>query len=100
MKGESSQHSRLAREFRENTGFWAAFQRFLTDAPDPDVKTISHPKISKLLDIVAAHFTALGKNSRVMIFSQYRDSVADIVATLNQCPLIKVSSALVIIFGV
>ena len=51
-----------------------------------------HPKLVKLLEIVVAHFGrgGGGGDSRVMIFSQFRDSVNEIVAALNTSPVIKV----------
>ncbi len=48
----------------------------------------------RLGEIVRNHFEIAGdeaKDSRVMIFSQYRDSVAEIVSSLNGVsPMIKV----------
>lgn len=60
----------------------------------------SHPKLQKLEEVVLEHFRALeGRgasssrgpaNTRVMIFSQYRESVQEISDMLSQhAPLIK-----------
>lgn len=55
--------------------------------------SVSHPKLNKLQEIVLEHFQRAqreGRETRVMIFSQYRDSVHEIVALLDQhAPLIK-----------
>ncbi|ODM89935.1 Fanconi anemia group M protein [Orchesella cincta] len=55
--------------------------------------TLSHPKLSILKDIVYQHFLAYAiKNdsTRVMIFSQYRDSVQEIGNMLNSLrPMVK-----------
>ncbi|KAI9552091.1 hypothetical protein GHT06_022428 [Daphnia sinensis] len=54
---------------------------------------VSHPKLTKLKEIVLEHFQQAEKENRptrVMIFSQYRDSVNEIVALLEEyAPLIK-----------
>lgn len=54
---------------------------------------ISHPKIEKLRDVVVEHFNKFkedGKDTRVMIFSQFRESVDEIVACLASFrPLVK-----------
>lgn len=47
-----------------------------------DVNFYSHPKLKWLQDILLAHFSA--SDSRVMIFSQYRDSVVDICEFLHR----------------
>ena len=53
---------------------------------------LGHPKLEKLRDVVTAHFESKkGVETRVMIFSQYRDSVQEIAALLHQYrPLVKV----------
>eukprot|EP00095_Tigriopus_kingsejongensis_P003009 maker-scaffold170_size291898-snap-gene-0.16 protein:Tk03009 transcript:maker-scaffold170_size291898-snap-gene-0.16-mRNA-1 annotation:"hypothetical protein LOTGIDRAFT_127429" len=55
---------------------------------------LGHPKLEKLRDMVVAHFQtkqAEGLDTKVMIFSQYRDSVQEITACLHSHrPLIKV----------
>ena len=63
----------------------------------------SHPKLGKLEEVVLEHFrshldpqqqgAAVGGNTRVMIFSQYRESVQEIADMLSQHqPLIKAMS--------
>ncbi|KAH3731696.1 Fanconi anemia group M protein [Pelomyxa schiedti] len=50
----------------------------------------NHPKLSKLEEIVKEHFETQ-PDSRVMIFTQYRDSVNDIALLLKSCePLVHV----------
>ena len=53
---------------------------------------LGHPKLEKLRDVVKAHFeNNKDIETRVMIFSQYRDSVQEIAALLHQYrPLVKV----------
>ena len=80
-------------------------RRLLKSIPKPNSLFSSHPKLKKLEEIVIKHFESTKENSvtathsqtvqntRVMIFSQYRDSVQEITAVLNKHqPLIKVMS--------
>ena len=56
---------------------------------------IGHPKLVQLRDIMLGHFRACEnpKGSRVMIFSQFRDSVQEISRMLSEYkPLVKVMS--------
>ncbi|XP_052832777.1 Fanconi anemia group M protein [Octopus bimaculoides] len=59
---------------------------------------LGHPKLEKLLEIVVSHFKNFQKENgnletRVMIFSQYRNSVTDIAEMLKrERPLIKAMS--------
>ncbi|KAF8766692.1 Fanconi anemia group M protein like [Argiope bruennichi] len=58
-------------------------------------KKPGHPKLEKLLEVVLQHFNCVNKvkDTRVMIFSQYRDSVQEITDMLNHYkPMIKVMS--------
>ncbi|KAJ3439238.1 fanconi anemia group m protein [Anaeramoeba flamelloides] len=49
-----------------------------------------HPKLSKLKSIVADHFSNnVNKDTRVMIFSIFRDSVSDITQALLNVPNVK-----------
>jgi ATP-dependent DNA helicase MPH1 len=55
---------------------------------------VGHPKLTALADTVLNHFMDKGENSatRVIVFSEYRDSAEDIVRMLNgHRPLIKAS---------
>ena len=61
----------------------------------------SHPKLQKLEEVVTNHFRGCqaggsdgeGEGSRVMIFSQYRESVREIADMLSRhAPLVKVMS--------
>lgn len=79
-------------------------RRLLKSIPKPNSLFSSHPKLKKLEEIVVKHFEAakenLGEistqtplNTRIMIFSQYRDSVQEITAVLSKYqPLVKVMS--------
>ena len=54
----------------------------------------SHPKLNKLEEVVLEHFhTAANSETRVMIFSQYRESVQEITDMLvRHAPLVRVMS--------
>ncbi|OAA33010.1 ATP-dependent DNA helicase mph1 [Moelleriella libera RCEF 2490] len=55
---------------------------------------VGHPKLTALADCVLNHFMDQGNDSptRVIVFSEYRDSAEDIVRTLNKHrPLLKAS---------
>lgn len=77
-------------------------RRALMNVPKPSATFKSHPKLMKLKEIVLEHFEKFqdksganvrGVATRVMIFSQYRDSVNEIVAMLAQHkPLVRVMS--------
>ena len=77
-------------------------RRALMNVPKPSTTFKSHPKLMKLKEIVLEHFTKFqdmdvankkGVATRVMIFSQYRDSVNEIAALLAQHkPLVRVMS--------
>ena len=79
-------------------------RRLLKSIPKPNSLFSSHPKLKKLEEIVVKHFENSKENfenassqtilsTRVMIFSQYRDSVQEITAVLNKYqPLVKVMS--------
>ena len=77
-------------------------QRALMNVPKPSTTFKSHPKLLKLKEIVLEHFEKFqGENggekkgvaTRVMIFSQYRDSVNEIAAMLSRHkPVVRVMS--------
>ena len=53
-----------------------------------------HPKLQKLMEVLHEHFASDGSNSRVIVFTSLRDTVFDIVGTLerNKHPSIKAKS--------
>ena len=77
-------------------------RRALMNVPKPSATFKSHPKLMKLKEIVLEHFQTFqdksgadskGVTTRVMIFSQYRDSVNEIAALLAyHKPLVRVMS--------
>lgn len=77
-------------------------RRALMNVPKPSTTFKSHPKLLKLKEIVLEHFEKFqgksdedskGVATRVMIFSQYRDSVNEIAALLSRHkPLVRVMS--------
>lgn len=56
-------------------------------------QVVGHPKLAKLEEIILEHFRSFASNeggTRVMVFSQYRDSVKEITTRLNRHqPLVK-----------
>ena len=71
------------------------FQFGDADSQEDDRIVLGHPKLEKLRDMVLEHFRSKEKEgeetTRVMIFSQYRDSVQEITACLHGYrPLVKV----------
>ncbi|KAJ1852905.1 3'-5' DNA helicase, partial [Coemansia sp. RSA 2703] len=57
---------------------------------------LGHPKLEKMVEVVSEHFSRLQKGSdvakstRIIIFSQYRGSVSEIVGVLHRkCPLVR-----------
>ncbi|XP_077522214.1 FA complementation group M isoform X1 [Amblyomma americanum] len=56
-------------------------------------QVMGHPKLAKLEEIILEHFRSFASNeggTRVMVFSQYRDSVKEITTCLNRHqPLVK-----------
>ena len=75
-------------------------RQVLQHFPRPDPSFKSHPKLVKLEEIVLEHFERFSAeasdscvNTRVMIFSQYRDSVKEITCLLSKHrPLVRVMS--------
>ena len=84
-----SNHSRL-----NNSRPQLLTQFGTSQKPDIIEFPLGHPKLEKLRDTVVAHFNAKKAENvatRVMIFSQYRDSVQEITAMLHMYkPLVKV----------
>lgn len=77
-------------------------KRLLKSIPKPLKNFASHPKLKKLEELVLDHFRKYDGNdsnsenkvkSRIIIFSQYRDSVQEITAVLTKHePMVKVMS--------
>lgn len=99
--------SRAKAEIMRNPDFVAILDDLKRQIGADDVSKssslIGHPKLTKLKDIVLAHFQGWDaqlegeknalKESRVMIFSQFRDSVEDISHMLSKHkPLVRVMS--------
>lgn len=59
---------------------------------DETIKTSNHPKLRKLADLLTIFFSdpMHADKSKVIVFTQYRDSAKEIKAFLdNKCPLVK-----------
>ncbi|KAG6005265.1 3'-5' DNA helicase [Claviceps maximensis] len=84
--------SKYKRQIVEHAGF-----RKMMDKVSGWLKTdgfVGHPKLTALADCVLNHFMDQGEGSatRVIVFSEYRDSAEDIVRELNKHqPLLKAS---------
>lgn len=48
-------------------------------------KSIDHPKLVKLAEIIKKEFKS-GKNTRVLVFNHFRDSIGTVVNALNELP--------------
>ncbi|CAG5866520.1 unnamed protein product, partial [Menidia menidia] len=99
--------SRAKNELQRTPMFMALYHdmktKFAKPATGPDEPFIySHPKLERLEEVVLQHFRVWaessadnngpqGENTRVMIFSSFRESVQEIAAMLNRhSPLIRV----------
>lgn len=90
-------HNRTRTELMKQPGFIKLMDQLkLKYGDDISRLHVSHPKLTKLEEIVVEHFKRCKSENvttRVMIFSQYRDSVHEIVAILMEhSPLIKAMS--------
>ncbi|XP_060063063.1 Fanconi anemia group M protein-like [Ylistrum balloti] len=111
VSGEKG-HGRTKTELMKNAGFVELMEKLRSQfASDPNIRLsqkykdgvkTGHPKMQKLEEVVVNHFNNFLKDgsveeksqaTRVMIFSQYRDSVSEITDILMQHqPLVKVMS--------
>ncbi|PVV02623.1 hypothetical protein BB560_002920 [Smittium megazygosporum] len=58
----------------------------------PPGRIFSHPKLQSIVDIILDHFKNHGDQTRIIVFTQYRGSVDEIVSTLKKYePQIKPS---------
>lgn len=90
-------HNRTRTELLKQPGFIRLMDQLKLKYGDNISRlNVSHPKLTKLEEIVVEHFKRCHSENfptRVMIFSQYRDSVHEIVAILMEhAPLIKAMS--------
>eukprot|EP01122_Echinamoeba_exundans_P011387 TRINITY_DN4514_c0_g1_i1.p1 TRINITY_DN4514_c0_g1~~TRINITY_DN4514_c0_g1_i1.p1 ORF type:complete len:1483 (-),score=198.68 TRINITY_DN4514_c0_g1_i1:336-4784(-) len=96
---KQSSASRLTQEMLRSAE-WAALDAALAKASS--ASSISHPKMAKLEELIVAHFRSAAEHARVsnadiskcdtraIIFTQYRDSVTEIVDSLKAfSPLVK-----------
>ncbi|CAH1790773.1 unnamed protein product [Owenia fusiformis] len=111
LEGEKS--NRMRTELTKNADFNELYEKLTQkykpqDLPDDTQRPSQladyvkgHPKLAKLQSIVLEHFQSAAdgtssvdlSRTRIMIFSQYRDSVAEIKDMLNRHrPLVKVMS--------
>ncbi|XP_069117221.1 LOW QUALITY PROTEIN: Fanconi anemia group M protein-like [Argopecten irradians] len=111
VSGEKG-HGRTKTELMKNADFVKMMEKLRSQfAIDPNIRLsqkykdgykTGHPKMQKLEEVVVNHFDNFLKDgsveeksqaTRVMIFSQYRDSVSEITDILTQHqPLVKVMS--------
>ncbi|KAJ1927098.1 3'-5' DNA helicase [Tieghemiomyces parasiticus] len=111
-KGQSC--SKVRRDLFNSAAFQGLLERMNAHANDPQM--LSHPKLERLVGILLAHIAGTtaapvapgptddppaappppvteAPSSRVIVFSQYRESVEEIVALLSQHdPLLRVAS--------
>ncbi|KAK2600286.1 3'-5' DNA helicase [Conoideocrella luteorostrata] len=91
-EGKGERGSKYKRQLVEDSSF-----REMMDRISGWLRTdgfVGHPKLTALADCVLNHFMDKGEDSttRVIVFSEYRDSAEDIVRELNKHqPLLKAS---------
>ncbi|GAO18786.1 uncharacterized protein UV8b_02169 [Ustilaginoidea virens] len=92
QEGKGEKGSKYKRQLVEHAGF-----RQMMDRISAWLRTdgfVGHPKLTALADCVLNHFMDRGEDSptRVIVFSEYRDSAEEIVRELNKHrPLLKAS---------
>lgn len=88
QEGRGEKGSKYKRQLVQDSNF-----REMMDTISKWLRTddfIGHPKLTALADCTLNHFMDHGETTRVIVFSEYRDSAEDIVRTLNKHrPLIK-----------
>ena len=91
--------SALSREINQCQSF-LAMNKIIMETLEKEIITgesvdNENPKLVKLKEVLVEHFTAFsGKSSRAIVFSQWRDSVEEIVSFLNSMnPEVKIKAA-------
>ncbi|KAK5990705.1 ATP-dependent DNA helicase MPH1 [Cladobotryum mycophilum] len=88
QEGKGEKGSKYKRQIIESSSFQEMMDKisgwFKTDG------FVGHPKLTALADCVLNHFMDAGETTRVIVFSEYRDSAEEIVRMFNtHRPLIK-----------
>ena len=85
-KGEKG--SKYKRQIIENPKFQEMMDKMEMWLKHPDF--VGHPKLSSLAETVLNHLVDHGEATRIIVFSEYRDSAEEIVRMLNKHkPLVK-----------
>lgn len=88
QEGKGEKRSKYRRQILDSTSF-----QEMMDKVSGWLKTdgfVGHPKLTALADCVLNHFMDNGEATRVIVFSEYRDSAEEIVRMFNtHRPLIK-----------
>jgi ERCC4-related helicase len=93
--GAGSKLSKAGRELSSNSQFTRMMSLIREMKSKPDFLT--HLKMEKLLHVILEHFRLIldeenKSNSRVIVFTQYRESVEEIVSLLNRHEVLHVMS--------
>ncbi|KAI0013438.1 type III restriction enzyme [Xylariaceae sp. FL0662B] len=94
-EGKGEKGSKYKKQIIESPSFQEMMDKIASWLRNDDF--ISHPKLTYLSDTVLNHFMDAGdgreggsSNTRIIVFSEYRDSAEEIVRTLNKhTPLIR-----------
>jgi len=88
MNEKGSDSSKSRKEFLGSPGVVGVMAKMSVMVASKDF--ISHPKMTKLVECVVEHFREYGQQeTRVMVFSQYRNSVEEIHSQLQKLEGIK-----------
>ncbi|CAF0760948.1 unnamed protein product [Brachionus calyciflorus] len=89
----AAQQNKLRTEIgncQEMADYYEKFKEYFDTKSKPVPRNLRHPKLLKLEEVIIEHFKKFGKNeTRVMIFSQYRESVYEITEMLSDHEDIK-----------
>ncbi|KAI1112491.1 hypothetical protein F5Y14DRAFT_421848 [Nemania sp. NC0429] len=96
LEGQGQKGSKYKRQIAENTSFQEMMNKIDRWIRNEDF--VGHPKLTHLSDTVLNHFMDAGdgregnasSNTRIIVFSEYRDSAEEIVRVLNSHkPLVR-----------
>ncbi|PHH76936.1 hypothetical protein CDD82_3749 [Ophiocordyceps australis] len=90
VEGKGEQGSKYKRQLIEHPSFQEMMNKISGWLKMPSF--VGHPKLTELASCVLNHFMDQGDATRIIVFSEYRDSAEGIVCMLNKHrPLVKAS---------
>ncbi|KOS16747.1 ATP-dependent DNA helicase MPH1 [Escovopsis weberi] len=91
QEGKGEKGSKYRRQVIESTSFQEMMHKM--DGWFKQTGFVGHPKLTALTEAVLNHFLDAGEASRVIVFSEYRDSAEEIVRTLGaHRPLVRATT--------